>query len=625
MAISGEGQDSLPAPQGPHRKRLRDEDDLFGDFTVAKQSKRPKVVVTYSEEEVRAAMRPELLSTPGFKRFVDDVVGLMVDRKQSEGRNLFDNKFFTKTKGRLKGGQEVLVRLIDYLHAEAYIRIDIWSMPLHDWFDLVHNAKLEQEFRDYYWESNQRSHAAQIARMAGTVQAPVIRNNLPLAKEYGRRAVDIISRSVFVQGPGHPIIRSAVAIMVLAENDDTATSQETAGKTAQIWAAWCLAKRADGDEIRLLAGTILGRMPKSPNVKTCFLHLHDELRKWVRDIDLEKLKKWKRSHGRCHFIPDVELRNRPLVAPPDGAATATAAQSPSTPSKRKRLSKPVFNKDQSSMLQVNSPHLASHQTKTPQTQAPPTQSPHTQALHTQAPHTQTPQITTPHMPTPQITTPHMPTPQITTPHMPTPEMQTAQMPTAQMQPLQAPDIPAARPQPITDNICIPRTEYNELLTLRYRDPPAVRELTEEVLKQLRSEIDEKVRPLMTCVDEIAQDQFRTRQEFLTSCNALKEQVDCIAQNHGGSLEHQDEELRGHGELLERQGEELRRDGKDIIDLQNRVDQQAKTIRDLKAQLGLLMSQNKRPSRTSIDHHFTAPTAPASMTQGRHHEKGKSRY
>ncbi|KAF6819020.1 hypothetical protein CPLU01_13170 [Colletotrichum plurivorum] len=610
MAISGEGQDSLPAPQDPHRKRVRDEDDLFGDFAVAKQSKRPKVVVTYSEEEVRAAMRPELLSTPGFKGFVDDIVGLMVDRKQSEGRNLFDNKFFTKTKGRLKGGQEVLVRLKDYLHAEAYMRIDIWTMPLHDWFDLVHNAKLEQEFRDYYWESNQRSHAAQIAKMAGTVHSPIIRNNLTLAKEYGRKAVDIISRSVFVQGPGHPIIRSAVAIMVLAENDDAPTSQETAGKTAQIWAAWCLAKLGGGDEIRFLAGTILGRMSKNPNVKTCFLHLHDELRRWFRDIDLEKLKKWKRSHGRCHFIPDVELRNRPLVAPPNGAATATAAQSPSTPSKKNRLSKPVFNKDQSGMLQVNSPQLANHQTKTP----------HTQASHTKAPHTQAPQ-----MRNPQISTSRMSTPQITTPHMPTPEMQTAQMPTAQMHTLQAPTVPDTRPQPITDNICIPRTEYNDLLTLRYRDPPAAREITEEVLMQLRSEIKEKVGPLMTYIDEIAQDQFRTRKEFLTSCNALKEQVDCIAQNHGGSLEHQDEELRGHGELLERQGGELRRDGKDIIDLQNRVDQQAKMIRDLKAQLGLLMSQNKRPSRTSIDHHFTSPRTPASMTQGRHHEKGKSRY
>ncbi|KAF6812568.1 hypothetical protein CSOJ01_05117 [Colletotrichum sojae] len=615
MAISGEGQDSLPAPQDPYKKRLRDEDDLFGDFTIAKQSKRPKVVVTYSEEEVRAAMRPELLSTPGFKGLVDDIVGQMVDRKQSEGRNLFHNKFFTKTKGRLKGGQSVLVSLKDYLHAEAYVRIDIWTMPLNDWFDLVHNAKLEQEFRDYYWESNQRSHAARIAKMAGTVHPPVIRNNLPLAKEYGRKAVEIISRSVFVQGPGHPIIRSAVAIMILAENDDAATSQESPGKTAQIWAAWCLAKLGEGDEIRFLAGTILGRMSKNPSVKTCFLHLHDELRKWVRDIDLEKLKKWQRSHGRCHFIPDIELRNRPLVAFPNGATTGTAAQSPSTPSKKNRLSKPVFKKDQSSMLQFNSPQLANHQMKTPQTQAS-----HTQASHTQASHTQAHQ-----MRDRQVSTPRMSTPQITTPHMPTPETQTAQMPTAQMQPLQAPDIPATRPQPITDNICIPRTEYNDLLTLRYRDPPAVREPTEEFLKQLRSEIDEKLRPVMTCVDEIAQDQFRTRKEFLTSCNALKEQVDCIAQNHGGSLEHQDEELRGHGELLERQGGELRRDGKDIINLQNRVDHQAKTIRDLKAQLGLLMSQNKRPSRTSIDHQFTAPAAPASMTRGRHHEKGKSRY
>ncbi|KAL0936729.1 uncharacterized protein CTRU02_208944 [Colletotrichum truncatum] len=310
-------------------KRVRsifsDSDDDADDITNENIVKRQKITssklkLNYPEDEARRAMRGELMSTPSLKYLLDELVEEIAKCKQEERRSLCNNRFHQTTKGALKNVQESLVSLKRYLQAEAFIRMDNWTKnPLREWFDLVHQHNLEREFRNSYWEENQRVYAIQIAKLASHVTSPKVGRgrelSLQLSDQYGKDAKDIVARSVFVSGPGHPIVRSAVAIMVLAEQaspEHSVKRQENTARTTQIWAAWCIAKQQDNDrEKKFLAATIVNRMHKNEAIKACFLHIHDELRRWSKEINEEEFTRWQRMHWRCHVITTGEIQSRP--------------------------------------------------------------------------------------------------------------------------------------------------------------------------------------------------------------------------------------------------------------------------------------------------------------------------
>lgn len=280
-----------------------------------------KTKLFYPEEEARAAMRGELVATPSLGNLLESIVRTMKMTNQLEGRHLGSNGCYAATKGVLKQNQAELVGLERYLLAEAFIRTDVWmSGPLQDWFDLVHKAGLEKMFRNAYWEANQRAHTAKIRKLFDCITRPLIRSDPKLAEEYEHNAKELMSRSVYVDGPDHPIIRSAVAIMVVAEEekkDDFEAwekVQEKVNRTTQIWAAWCLSRDKDWIEARYLAATILDRTRKNNNVRMCFIHEHNHLQhQKQKGYDVGNFKKWQKMHWKCHVISQKELIMRPVV------------------------------------------------------------------------------------------------------------------------------------------------------------------------------------------------------------------------------------------------------------------------------------------------------------------------
>ncbi|OLN87640.1 hypothetical protein CCHL11_05698 [Colletotrichum chlorophyti] len=283
-----------------------------------------KTKIVYPETEARAVMRGELLFTPSLKYLLETIVANMKTTNQMEGRHLGSNVCYASTKAALKQGQRELITLERYLLADAFIRTDVWMWgPLREWFDLVHDAGLEKQFRDLYWEDNQKAHEKTIRKLVDRITPPFIMSDRELAADIETRAKEIIRHSVHVDGPGHPIIRSAVATMVFAEEsskEDMAQFekvQEKRGRLGQIWAAWCLARDKDWLESRYIASTILERTHKNNLVRKCFYREHGELQRHVnKGYDMEKFKTWQKMHWRCHIIPISELLARPAVVKP---------------------------------------------------------------------------------------------------------------------------------------------------------------------------------------------------------------------------------------------------------------------------------------------------------------------
>ncbi|KAK2745306.1 hypothetical protein CKAH01_18281 [Colletotrichum kahawae] len=279
--------------------------------------------IRYGLDEIKGALRGELLSTPTMQPLVQEFIGEMLEITQTERRVLCENTLYARTKAAMKNQQaDKLIDLKRYLLAETFIRIDNWNFgPLREWFDLVFTLGLEREFRDKYWEDNQRAYSFQIAKLASHVGHPKIsrtkENHMRLSAEYGNNAKDIVSRSVFVKGRGHPVIRSAVAIMVLAgqENpENKAKRQENAARTSQIWAAWCIAKHGEDEtERQFLAALIYDRYRENDCIRTCFYHVREELEKLGSKVDKDEFKKWQRMHWRCHLITISEYRSRPVA------------------------------------------------------------------------------------------------------------------------------------------------------------------------------------------------------------------------------------------------------------------------------------------------------------------------
>ncbi|KAF4830121.1 hypothetical protein CGCTS75_v006112 [Colletotrichum tropicale] len=333
MASGTPGHIQPGISHGPQKKRDRDlyaDSDDDEDFISAKRQRSlivssgsKHVRIRYGVDEIKGALRGELLSTPAMQPLVQELIGEMLEITQTERRVLCENTFYARTKAAMKNQQaDELIDLKRYLLAETFIRIDSWSFSaLREWFDLVHRLGLEREFRDMYWEDNQRAYSVQIAKLASHVSPPKIPrtkdNHVRLSAEYGSNAKDIVSRSVFVKGRGHPIIRSAVAIMVLAgqENPENKDNRlENIARISQIWAAWCIAKHGEDEtERQFLAALIHDRYRENDFIKTCFFYVREELEKLAIKVDKDEFKKWQRMHWRCHLISMSEYRSRPVA------------------------------------------------------------------------------------------------------------------------------------------------------------------------------------------------------------------------------------------------------------------------------------------------------------------------
>ncbi|KDN70107.1 hypothetical protein CSUB01_08971 [Colletotrichum sublineola] len=286
--------------------------------------KKPQPKLLYSETMVRDAMRGELVYTPDLKPMMDSIARDMRSTKQTVGRHLGSNIHYSKMKSILKQDQTSMITLDRYLLSEAFIRTDIWNTKaLQEFFELVHSYGLEREFRDEYWEKNQLSHPANIQKLYGSIKRPLVHPAFDekLADQITIMAKDIMSRSVYVPRADHPIIRSAVAIMNVAEQqpkDDISAwdkYQEGPKRVAQIWAAWCLTRDKDWLESTYLAAIILERGAKNQTVAKCFHRENSALLRLVdKGYDKEACRRWQDKHGKCHIITLSELLSRPVVA-----------------------------------------------------------------------------------------------------------------------------------------------------------------------------------------------------------------------------------------------------------------------------------------------------------------------
>ncbi|EFQ30463.1 uncharacterized protein GLRG_05607 [Colletotrichum graminicola M1.001] len=279
--------------------------------------KKPQPKLFYSETMVRDAMRGELVYTPDLKPMMDSIARDMRSTNQTVGRHLGSNIHYSKMKSILKQGQRAMITLDRYLLSEAFIRTDIWKTNrLQEFFKLVHLYGLEREFRDEYWEKNQLSHPCKIQKLYDSINRPRTHPALDeaLADQIANWAKDIMSRSVYVPRADHPIIRSAVAIMNMAEQQPDML-QETPKRVAQIWAAWCLARDKYWAETTYLAVIILERGAKNQMVAKCFRRENIALLNLVdKGYDEEACRRWQNMHGKCHVIPLPELLSRPVVA-----------------------------------------------------------------------------------------------------------------------------------------------------------------------------------------------------------------------------------------------------------------------------------------------------------------------
>ncbi|GKT89983.1 hypothetical protein Ct61P_07833 [Colletotrichum tofieldiae] len=278
----------------------------------------------------------------------DSIARNMRLTNQVVGRHLGSNIHYSKMKSILKQRQHEMITLERYLLSEAFIRTDIWNtIRLQEFFELVHSYGLERQFRDEYWEKNQSSHSANVQKLYDCVKRPLTHLALDdaLADQIESWAKDIMSRSVFVPQADHPVIRSAVAIMNIAEQqprDDLKVwdkLQEGPKRVAQIWTAWCLARNKDWVETTYLAAIILKRGSKSKMIAKCFRRENSALLKLVDNgYDKEACRHWQDMHGKCHVISMQELLSRPVVVNLVGASVASSTQQKtclSTPSLQK--------------------------------------------------------------------------------------------------------------------------------------------------------------------------------------------------------------------------------------------------------------------------------------------------
>ncbi|CCF36964.1 hypothetical protein CH063_00244 [Colletotrichum higginsianum] len=285
--------------------------------------KKPLPKIFYTEAMVRGAMRGELVYTPALKSLMDSIEVDMRLTAQIAGRHLGSNIHYSKMKSILKQGQDEMINLERYLLSEAFIRTDIWNPTrLQEFFEMVHTYGLERELRDTYWQKNQLAHPAKIQRLYGLISRPLTHPNLDigLADQIEKWAKDIMSRSVFVPRPDHPIIRSAVAIMNIAEQQSKENIQvwekfqEGPKRLTQIWIAWCLARNKEWAETTYLAAIILDRGHKNKMIANCFRRENSSLLKLVSNgYDKEACSHWRDMHGKCHVISMQELMSRPVV------------------------------------------------------------------------------------------------------------------------------------------------------------------------------------------------------------------------------------------------------------------------------------------------------------------------
>ncbi|TQN68392.1 hypothetical protein CSHISOI_07049 [Colletotrichum shisoi] len=306
--------------------------------------KKPLPKILYTEAMVRGAMRGELVYTPALKSLMDSIEVDMRLTAQIAGRHLGSNTHYSKMKSILKQGQDEMINLERYLLSEAFIRTDIWKPTrLQEFFEMVHTYGLERELRDTYWQKNQLAHPAKIQRLFSLISRPLTHPNLDIgfADQIEKWAKDIMSRSVFVPRSDHPIIRSAVGIMNIAEQQSKENIQvwekfqEGPKRVTQIWVAWCLARNKEWAETTYLAAIILDRSHKNRMIANCFRRENSSLLKLVSNgYDKEACSHWRDMHGKCHVISMQELMSRPVVVKnllPD-ISSASSAQRETLPS-----------------------------------------------------------------------------------------------------------------------------------------------------------------------------------------------------------------------------------------------------------------------------------------------------
>ncbi|KAK1673099.1 hypothetical protein BDP55DRAFT_730840 [Colletotrichum godetiae] len=120
--------------------------------------------IRYSEEVAKQAMRKEIVHTPALVDLHDEILRTVTTTRQTKGLLLGANTYHSTTKSILRNkGQEDIVDINRYHTAEIYIRTDNWAAkPLADWFNMVHEARLEKQFRNKYWAANQRANKESI-------------------------------------------------------------------------------------------------------------------------------------------------------------------------------------------------------------------------------------------------------------------------------------------------------------------------------------------------------------------------------------------------------------------------------------------------------------------------------
>ncbi|KAI3554843.1 hypothetical protein CABS01_05424 [Colletotrichum abscissum] len=270
--------------------------------------------IRYSEQAAHQAMRKEIIHTPDLSDMYNNIMHTVTTTRQTEGLLLSANTYHSTTKSVLKNkGQSEIVDLMRYLKAEIFIRLDNWrAKPLADWFNMVHDARLEKKFRNKYWAANQKANMSSIPFLFRKIRKPLINSNTQLADVYFVEARKIMRRSVWVPGPEHPIIQSAVAIMVRADEDPNL--KETQPLIVQVWIAWCLLQDDPCIETSYLATMIHDRANKNSEISTCFAHEFAALRRAKSaHSDYSGYSKWLHMHGRCHIIPFEELIAREIV------------------------------------------------------------------------------------------------------------------------------------------------------------------------------------------------------------------------------------------------------------------------------------------------------------------------
>ncbi|KAG7046780.1 hypothetical protein JMJ77_0015002 [Colletotrichum scovillei] len=301
------------------------EDDEAGQRTTSAFKKRGQApakaptkhmvtTIRYSEEAAHQAMRKEIIHTPDLRDTYNNIMHTVTTTRQTEGLLLGANTYHSTTKSVLKNkGQAEIVDLMRYLKAEIFIRLDNWrAKPLADWFNMVHDARLERKFRNKYWAANQKANMTSIPFLFRKIRKPLINSNPQLADVYFLEARKIMRRSVWVPGPQHPIIQSAVAIMVRADEDPS--FKETQPLIVHVWIAWCLLQDDPCIETSYLATMIHDRANKNSEISTCFAHEFAALRRAkTAHSDYSGYSKWLHMHGRCHIIPFEELIAREIV------------------------------------------------------------------------------------------------------------------------------------------------------------------------------------------------------------------------------------------------------------------------------------------------------------------------